>query len=55
VINFLTLYIKKINHITPPWKQPKPDDDKKFHEALQKLKTTLHVALRGEWQLYYGT
>jgi hypothetical protein len=22
---------------------------------LQKLKTTLHVALRGEWQLYYGT
>jgi hypothetical protein len=39
----------------PPWKQSKYDRDKKFHEAMQKLKSTLHVASRGEWQLDYET
>jgi hypothetical protein len=39
----------------PPWKQPKYDHDKKSHEAMQKLKSTLHLALRDEWQLDYET
>ena len=39
----------------PPWKQPNYDRDKKSHEALQKLKSTLHVASRDEWQLDYET
>jgi hypothetical protein len=34
------------------WK-PRYDRDKKFHEAMQKLKSTLHLASRGEWQLDY--
>jgi hypothetical protein len=36
-------------------KHPKYDHDKKSHEAMQKLKSTLHLALRGEWQLDYET
>jgi hypothetical protein len=39
----------------PPWKQPKYDRNKKYHKAMQKLKNTLHLALRGEWQLDYET
>jgi hypothetical protein len=39
----------------PPWKQPKYDRDKKSHEVMQKLKSTLHLASRGEWQLDYET
>jgi hypothetical protein len=39
----------------PPWKQPKYDRNKKSHEAMQKLKSTLHLALRSEWQLDYKT
>jgi hypothetical protein len=39
----------------PPWKQPKYDCDKKSHEAMQKLKSTLYVASRDEWRLDYET
>jgi hypothetical protein len=35
--------------------QPKYDRDKKSHEAMQKLKSPLHVASCGEWQLDYKT
>jgi hypothetical protein len=38
-----------------PWKQQEYDRDKKSHEAMQKLKSALHVASRGEWQLDYET
>jgi hypothetical protein len=37
-----------------PWKQPKYDC-KKSHKAMQKLKSTLYVASRGEWQFDYET
>ena len=34
----------------PSWKQPKYDHNIKSHEALQKLKHTLHAASCDKWQ-----
>lgn len=39
----------------PPWKQTKYDCDNKFYEAAQKLKSSLHIASREEWQTDYDT
>ena len=39
----------------PPWKQQKYDRNIKSYKALQKLKSSLHVASRDEWQSDYDT
>ena len=39
----------------PPWKQQKYDRNTKSYKALQKLKSSLHVASRDEWQSDYDT
>ena len=58
IILFVTIWCKDnklIIYLFIRAVSPRNHRNKKSHEAMQKLKGSLHTALRGEWQLDYDT